>query len=266
MGWSTIDADAFLGVAGDLLRQDLVAQAPLLSELGFLAAQRVAGAAFGVWSDAADRVGAAYVVAPGHPVLLSRLPDGGAPVDGLVVGLPWEVDVRDLPVVERRLSGRGLTTREGGALRLHRLADSARPEPASVDPRGRARIAREPDRALLERWYAELLGGLDDDATELSFLVDEPLDHGGAVLWEVDGVPVAVAVRTRVVAGVTKITAAWSPYEPRYADAAFVAACRAARESATTVVAVDRPGADDRLLRGVGFEVVAGRVLVVGEG
>lgn len=253
MAWSTTsDGSAFLAEAQGFLAADPVAHAGLLSEAGYLAARPDPAAVFGVLRDDAGSVVAAYVAAPRHPVLLSSHPpdlpsaeqievDSGD-AHGLVVGGGWH----------------GV-----GRIRLHRLTEDADPDPDRIDPDGSSRLADESDRVLLTGWYSRLLGGLDDDATDLAFLVDEPLSCGGAVLWEHRGEPVGVAVRARPVAGVTKVTAAWSPTDPAYADAAFLAACAVARVDAATVVAVDRPGADDSLLRSAGFVPEVERVLLV---
>lgn len=254
------DAEGLLAEAEELLLTDPVAHAPLISEAAFLA-HHPSAASFGVWRDAAGSVAAAFLRAPGHPALLTR-PLPAAALDDVVVELPWEIDATDLDRVHEAFARRHVALREASRIRVHRLRPGAVPDPASIDAQGRARTAAMSDRPLLAAWYGRLLGGLDDDPTDLAYLVDEPLSHGGAMLWERDGEPVGATVATRPVLGVTKVTAAWSPDDRRYADAAFAAACAAARRRARTVVAVDRPGADDAPLRSLGFEVVAERVLL----
>lgn len=257
MAWSTeSDAGSFLAEAGAFLATEPVAHAVLLSEAGYLAAHPHPAARFGVRRDVAGSVIATYVAAPRHPVLLSLHPWSEAP--DLPPGEQLEVDARDADVLVRDGGGQ-----DAGRIRVHRLAGDAVPDPRRVEPDGVARLATEADRALLTQWYAGLLGGLDDDATDLAFLVDEPLSCGGAVLWMRRGEPVGVAVRTRVVVGVSRVTAAWSPHGASYADAAFLAACQVARADADVVVAVDRPGTDDSLLRSAGFAPEVERVLLL---
>ncbi len=257
MIWSTTsDAGAFLAEATGFLAVDPVAHAGLLSEAGYLGARSDTAARFGVRRDDAGAVAAAFVAAPRHPMLISRCP--GTAVSDLPPADALEVDARD---VHHLIDGGGWA--EAGRVRLHRLRERADPDPRGVDPLGSARVAGDADRPLLAAWYSDLLRGLADDATDLAFLVDEPLSCGGAVLWKRRGTPLGVAVRTRPVSGVTKVTAAWSPTDPAYADAAFLAACAVARGGAATVVAVDRAGADDSLLRSAGFAPEAERVLLV---
>lgn len=263
MRWATTeDATAFLRTVTALLLREPVAHSPLLTEAGFLAARPATGALLGVLEDS-GRPSAAFVHAPGHAVLLSALPAGAEAV-GLpgLPALPWEVDGRDVDAIRSVLSRRGTPTRVSGRLALHTVADDVVPDPARIDAGGSARIADEGDRRLLTRWYSTLLGGLEGDATDLAFLVDEPLASGGAVLWERDGVARGVAVRTRPVAGVTKVTAAWSPDSSNYAAAAFVAATALARTEASTVVAVSRWGDESELLAAAGFRCSTERVLL----
>lgn len=271
MAWTTTDdARTFLDVATPLLVDDPVAHAAMLTEAAYLAARPDPQARLGVLRSEDGAVVAAFVRAPRHPAVLSRLGDGADDAvlcDVARVGpLPWEVDVRDRERVAAALAAHGVATVDAGRVVAYRLADDVAPDPRALDPDGAARVAVEADRALLTRWYGTLLGGLADDATDLAFLVDDPLSYGGAVLWEHAGTPRGVAVRKRSVAGVAKVTAAWSPDDERFARAAFLAACAAARTVAATVVAVARPErVSDAWHRSVGFVPTAERVLLTAQ-
>ncbi len=75
-----------------------------------------------------------------------------------------------------------------------------------------------------------------DDASDLAYVIDDPLDYGGITVWEVDGVPVAMAGRSRVVAGMTRVGATYAPGGDRYGQAVFAAACAEAVGVARHVV------------------------------
>lgn len=259
--WTTPDATAFLAVATPVLAAD-PAHAPLLSEAGYLASHPEVEALLGVARDDGGSPVAAFVQAPRHPVLVSRVVPASTVLRGGLPGPPWEVDARDVDEVVARLADAGHHVAPSARVVVHVLDESGATDASAVDPDGTPRIAVEADRELLRSWYAALLDGLPGDTTDLAFLVDEPLSHGGAVLWEHRGVPTGVAILTRPVAGVTTVTAAWSPDDPAYADAAFLAASSAARLRATTVVTVTRPDAPRDLLELAGYRPAAERVLL----
>jgi hypothetical protein len=256
------DAVEFLDAAVPFLSLDATAHAPLLTEAAYLASRPQPGARFGVWEGTFP---AAFVHVPRHPVLLSAMP--AEPLElvaALPAALPWEVGVEDVDAVAAALDREGGATAEGARIVMMRVADDAVLDPTALDPDGQAHVATGTDGPLLAQWYGTLLASLDDDATDLAFLVDEPLSYAGALLWLNRGEPVGVAIRTRSAGGVTKVTAAWSPVDDRYAEAAFVAACDAARAVAEHVVAVARPGSavEDRYLS-LGLVRAAERVLLV---
>ncbi|HET7902802.1 MAG TPA: hypothetical protein VFL59_16575 [Candidatus Nanopelagicales bacterium] len=262
MAWAIgDDAVEFLDAAVPFLSLDAAAHAPLLTEAAYLASRPQPGARFGVWDGA---VPAAFVHVPRHPVLLSALP--AEPVElvaALPAALPWEVRVEDVAAVAAALVRERGASAEAARIVVMRVAADAVLDPTAVDPEGAARVATGTDGPLLAQWYGTLLASLDDDATDLAFLVDEPLSYAGALLWLNRGEPVGVAIRTRVAGGVTKVTAAWSPVDDRYAEAAFVAACAAARAVADHVVAMARPGsAIEERYRALGLVPAAERVLL----
>ncbi|MFC7484714.1 hypothetical protein ACFQX7_38360 [Luedemannella flava] len=154
----------------------------------------------------------------------------------------------------------GVALTEQSRVRLYRLDRLRAPMP----PPGRPRPADDGDRDLLVSWYEALMAAHPGDPSELAYVVDDPLSYGGIVLWEVDGVPTAMAGRSRVVEGMARLGAVYSVDDPRHGDAAFVAACAAASRIADDVL-VFAGAADhtaDAAYRRWGFEPVVDRVLL----
>lgn len=267
MVWSTSrDAGAFRAAAEPFLAHDPVRCTVLLTEAAYLEARpsQAPDLLLGWWRDDEGEVAGAFVVAPGHRPALSPMPRPALEqLVELVPDLaPFTVDGRDertaAQVWEAR-HGSGLVV--AGRTRVHRLG-VGRPGPV-VTP-GRARTATRADRDLLVSWYSDLLAGIPDDPTDLEYLVDEPLSYGGAVLWEVDGVPEGVATRSRCVAGMVRVGAAYAPRDDAFGRAAFAALCGTSRSVADHVVvlgAADDVAGEIRY-RGLGFEPVGDRVLL----
>ena len=263
MTWrTTTDPGHFLAVAGPWLAADAVAHAPLLTEADHWrrTTTPLPGALAG-WSVAGGGVGAAFVHLPGHPPLCSRLAPASVP--GLLARLGGEealgVDGRDVEAVLAGWGERGVDGRAVARLPVLRLrARVARPRPP-----GAPRVAVEADRERLHDWFAQFRRRHPEDPSDREYVVDEPLAAGAIVLWEVDGVPVAMASRTPVVAGVTRLGLAFQP-SPGHelADAAFAAACDRASADAQHVVALSGSAESTARLTAHGFEVAAERVLL----
>ncbi|WP_250008995.1 hypothetical protein [Actinoplanes sp. M2I2] len=153
---------------------------------------------------------------------------------GLLPGVTrLSVDARNAGDVVAAWRGcSGVTLTERSRVTLCRLAAPRLPAPSS----GRARRAGPGDRELLVGWFHELMAAKPDDASDLAYVIDDPLDYGGITVWEVDGVPVAMAGRSRVVAGMTRVGATYAPGGDRYGQAVFAAACAEAVGVARHVV------------------------------
>ncbi|MGQ4489713.1 GNAT family N-acetyltransferase [Streptomyces sp. SAS_281] len=124
----------------------------------------------------------------------------------------------------------GVAPRLHERLRLYRLGELQRPEPA---PEGRGRIAESRDRGLLARWYAEFVrdiggGGVQDPGA----WADRHIADRRITLWETPGgVPVSMAGLTALVAGQIRVAPVYTPAALRgrgYAGAATVEAGLAA--------------------------------------
>jgi hypothetical protein len=153
---------------------------------------------------------------------------------------------------KRRL-GRELVERS--RITLHRMRG---PSPAADRPPGMPRVALPSDRVTLLDWYNEMMARFPDDNSEPEYVVDDPISFGGITLWEVDGEPVAMAGRSRLVAGMVRLGAVYAVGgNDSHAGAAFAAACRAAGELADHVLTFTPSGK-----RVPGFTPVLERVML----
>lgn len=115
-------------------------------------------------------------------------------------------------------------------LRIYRLGALA-PRPV---PPGRARVAGAADRELLLRWQERFAEDIGEPSPGGTRAVDDALAYGGRTLWEVDGIPVAMAGSTAPEDGAVRIVAVYTPDELRgrgYAGAVTTAVSRAALRS-----------------------------------
>ncbi len=244
MGWTvTPNADSFLDAAGDFLRATPVETTVLLTEAAYLAGRPTSAPdqRHGWWPASGPTVRGAFLQAPRHPPILSRMPLAALPslVDVLAGEPALGVDGRmvdDVIAVWRERTGVALVERS--RIRLYRLAEVAESVPTTDRP-GRARVATRADRDLLVSWFGMLMAEYPDDPSDLSYVVDEPIDDGGMLLWEVDGTPRAMAGRSRVIAGMTRLGPVWSPTGgavDAHTRAALAAACQAAARVADHVL------------------------------
>jgi hypothetical protein len=266
VAWSTTsNIHAFVEAAGEFLGTRPMEHTVLLTEAAYLEARPSTSPdqLYGWWRDANREVTGAFVQAPRHPPIITDLPADAIEV---LVGLlpdPHRIGVDgrlvDSVLAAWRDAGIGLAPMS--RITLHRLRQLNRP----WLPNGRARTAVRSDRDLLVSWYEQLMAAHPDDPSDLTYVVDDPLDYDGIVLWEVDGEPVAMAGRSRMVARMVRLGAVYQPGHGRmYADAAFVAACDTAVQLADHVllfVAAD-DDATNAAAQKLGFEPVLDRVML----
>lgn len=235
MSWSTSgDVRRFAGEAGEFLRARPVEHTTLLTETAYFEARRGSeDQLYGWWRDAGGNVAGAFLQAPRHAPVLSPMP--AEAVESLA-DLLRDVEAVEAPgeladTVAAAWQSRQLTERS--RITLHRwegLVPDDRPP-------GRARIALDSDRELLLDWYHEMMARYPEDPTEAEYVVDDPISFGGITLWEVDGEPVAMAGRSRLVAGMVRLSAVFAVGgDETLAEAAFAAAARAAGEIAEHVL------------------------------
>ncbi|MCX5211047.1 GNAT family N-acetyltransferase [Kitasatospora sp. NBC_00240] len=92
--------------------------------------------------------------------------------------------------------------------RLHRLAELVPPSPA---PTGLARAARAAERELLIGWFEDFGAEIAADFHAGPEAVDRRIADGTLHVWEDGGRPVAVAGRSPVVAGMSRIGPVFTP-------------------------------------------------------
>ncbi len=216
------------------------------------------GARFGWWTED-DEASAAFVQVPDHPVITSplhaaaaaALPPVLADVDRL------GVQARDVAIATAAWRAHGLVLTERARwtlLRLDELRAGARPE-------GGSRPARVGDLPLLRSWFELFQERHPDDASHVAFVIDQPVEEGGVLVWEVDGRPAAMASRTPEAAGMTRMGLAFQPTEgTAYADAAFDAACAEAARTSEHVLVLSGTDESTAVHRSRGFVPVLERV------
>jgi len=248
MSWVfTGDIARYSAVASGFLRSRPVENTVLVTVLESLRARGLtaygdAPAVLGSWL-AAGCVAGACVHTPPFPMLLSMMPSQA------VAQL-----ARDLNEDGRR--PRGVTARQEVAeafaarwhgvtgadfevwerRRLYRLGEVRRP-----DVPGRARLAERGDRDLLLAWYDDAEREIRERPGDHVAAVDDRIAYGGLTLWERDGVPVSLAGRTRMVAGMVRIAPVYTPPEHRshgYGAAVTAAVSQAAVEAGAKEVVV----------------------------
>ncbi|MFB8050428.1 MULTISPECIES: GNAT family N-acetyltransferase [Streptomyces] len=270
MTWTfTPDVDVFLASAGPSLAARPVEHTVALSVTERL---RRSGAhhygdddpVLGWWRGPDGAVAGTLVRTPPHVALLTAVP--AEAVEPLVAALGAGPDLdgvnadRDIAaLLAARLPGYRTVQEQ----RLYRLGALRPPSPA---PEGRARAATRADRALLVAWVRGFADATGQSKSSAEWLVDEGTERGSLTLWESGGTPVALAGRTRMLAGTVRVTLVFTPPEFRgrgYGAAVTAESSRAAlAEGAAEVLLftdLANPTSNGVYLR-IGYEPVADRV------
>ncbi|MFE2500970.1 GNAT family N-acetyltransferase [Streptomyces rubiginosohelvolus] len=270
MTWTfTPDVDVFLASAGPSLAARPVEHTVALSVTERL---RRSGAhhygdddpVLGWWRGPDGAVAGTLVRTPPHVALLTAVP--AEAVEPLVESLGAGPDLdgvnadRDIAaLLAARLPGYRTVQEQ----RLYRLGALRPPSPA---PEGRARAATRADRALLVAWVRGFADATGQSKSSAEWLVDEGTERGSLTLWESGGTPVALAGRTRMLAGTVRVTLVFTPPEFRgrgYGAAVTAESSRAAlAEGAAEVLLftdLANPTSNGVYLR-IGYEPVADRV------
>jgi hypothetical protein len=178
---------------------------------------------------------------------------------GVSEGVGCDVTTVDAVLAAWEVAGVSLGPRH--RLVVHRL-DAYRPPPPAP---GDARVAGAADGPLLDRWFDELMAANPGDPSDRAYVVTDPLADGRILLWEVDGEPVAMAGRTRVLAGMTRVGAVYAPSgDPRVEGAVLAAATAAAARVAQDVLVLAATSDRDGLSRlaALGYRAVRERMLL----
>jgi FR47-like protein len=240
MSWvMTDDIEEYDATAGDFLRSRPVENTVLVTVLELLRARGLLAYGDGPpvlgWWSAAGCVAGAFMHTPPYPILLSAMPRRAVAelADVLATGGPLP-GVTARQEIAEAFAGRwcartGADFQIWERRRLYRLG-TLRP-PATP---GRARLARSEDRDLLLHWYQDAEKEIRVRPGDHAAAVDDRIAYGGVTVWEVGGVPVALAGRTRMVAGMVRIAPVYTPIEHRrhgYAAAVTAAVSQAALDA-----------------------------------
>jgi RimJ/RimL family protein N-acetyltransferase len=219
MGWNvTDDLESYAAEAGAFLRADPVANTVPLSVIETLRAQGTDAFAaeplFGWWRSGAE-VGAAFLLTGAYPVLLSAMPRHAATAlaDALAdrPTVPTGVNgsasaAQAFAAAWERRTGRAAEVRM--RQRLFRLGRLRSPDAL---PEGAVRVATTSDRRVVRDWFTAFEEEAQGGGPVREALIDDRLGHGGILVWEVDGAPVAMAGRTRVAAGMARVGPVYTP-------------------------------------------------------
>ncbi len=270
MTWhQTTDAAELWHASEPWLTEHAVENAPLLAEIGHLLATDPTpdGLACGWWTEDAGTVSGAHVRAPRHNPLLTRM--SRAALAGLTSVLPHP-DALGVPEVVADdvldvWAEAGTHLAPARSFTVHVLDG----RPAAPTCAGRPRIAGPGDRALLHRWFEQLMAGLPGDPSDRSYVVDAPLAAGALALWEVDGEPVAMCSHSRVLGDTIRMGASYAPGgQEAYADAAFGTAVEEGHRHARHVTVLAATGDEQEAARlaAHGFVPAATRVSLTAPG
>lgn len=241
MAWHlTDDADEFLTGAGDALRARPVENTTLLTIANTL---RVRGPA--AYGDEPPVLGwcedGVFLRTPPRGAVLSAMSAEAAAdlaralKDHTLPGVEGPPSVAEAFAAEwGRLTGASARVQE--TKRLYRLATLVPPGRPAV---GEARPAGEDDRELLVGWTTAFQREIGEAPALTEEFVDDKLSHGGFTLWEANGEPVSMAGATRMVSGMVRVQAVYTPREHRargFAGAATIAVSRAALDAGATDV------------------------------
>ena len=257
------DARRFTEVAGEFLRAD---PAQNTVPLGILATLRERGpdafgpARFGWWGEPVEGT----FVQTGHwPAELSAMPEEAARELARVLEEPPGVQGQH-SLVEAFTAECGRPVLEETRMRLYRLESL---QPAELRPRGTARKATEADLDLVHAWGLAFHRDTPGSRAGSRELDADRIGYGGYALWEVDGTPVAMAGRTRVVEGMARVGPVYTPVEHRrhgYGSAATTAISQDALDAeARTVVLftdLDNPTSNG-IYQNIGYRPVSDRLM-----
>jgi GNAT superfamily N-acetyltransferase len=261
MAWQTTgDVTEFLAAAGPYLRRERARNTVILSvtesmrihaeaPAGRSAVSRAAAVPpaptstpaaipaaarplLGWWTDPAGAVEGAFMHTPPFPVVLTAVdPEAATELAAVTMAARPVGGVNAYPEVAEAFADGWRSGHQGGRSdvfrrqRLYRLAELVWPDPA---PEGAARLARDGDAALTGDWFAAFAAEVNDMGKDedQSAVAREKISHGGVLVWEADGKPVAIACNTVTVHGMVRIGPVYTPPERRghgYASAATAA-------------------------------------------
>jgi GNAT superfamily N-acetyltransferase len=284
MGWyTTAELDKFLTATGDYLREHAADNFTLLSaaqdarNAGTTKPETTGGRAdplYGWWApqDGVEPRGAFLNDSSGRLIIAGRAPEPAAALAATLARAGrtgWAVSGVDAPSAAADAFAAAWSQRSGMAVKVHRTSQVFRlagPIHDYAAPVGRARPATWADRDVLVAWMRAMSNEVGNLGVAPEASADDLLGYEGAVLWEAGDAPVAMAIVTRPVAEVVRVTTVYTPPQHRgrgYAMAVLIAVSRAALvgRAREVVVLVDRLRPLRRALR-LGFELAGERSLL----
>jgi predicted GNAT family acetyltransferase len=265
MPWElTADVEAFVATAGEFLRSRPVQHTVMLTLVDTLRrrgphAYGPEDPIFGFW-----RGGEAVLLqTPPHPMMFSAMPaEAVAEAAEALAGRPLSGVNMTADTIDDFVERHGAPATVRMRSRLY-LLDTLVP---LVPPPGKARVATRDDRELLRHWedgFEQAIGERHADG-----FVDDKIGYGGIVLWEVDGVPVSMAARSRIDSGMSRVQMVFTPKELRgrgYAGAATTVVTRDALDRGAEAVVLFTDLANptsNGLYQRLGYRPVEDRVAV----
>jgi hypothetical protein len=260
---TTTNVADFLRVAGRFLENAAVVNNVLLTEAHFWSSlpEHADEGHFGWWVGERD-VEAAFVHLPDHPVVCSPMdqPAAASLADALPDTDCLGVQASDVESVTAAFGDRGWELRPRARMTLSQLREPFRPRPI---PDGRARPANVRDLPLLHKWFLLFQQRHPEDLSHVAFVIDQPLQDGGLMIWERQGEPVGMASRTPRMAGMVRMGLAFQPSGGgAYAAAAFDAACAAAARTTDTVLVLSGTPEETSTYTSMGFVPELERVVL----
>lgn len=278
MPWKlTTSVTDFLTLAGTHLRAEPALNTVLLTVADTV---RTSGPeAFGAhsavfgWHESADgSVDGAFLHTSPFPVLLAALPAGSAAalISLLIAEGSAEAGANADHRDEAEIAAAWTAASGGTAVptlrsRLYRLGGLMIPDPF---PAGAARLAGSSDRDLLVEWHDAFGAEAGGPHGNASAEVAERLAHGGLMIFEADGEPVAMAAKSLGVAGVARVTTVYTPPQHRrrgYGGAATIAVTQAALDQGAREVVLFTNLANptsNALYQRLGYQPVSDRVIL----
>jgi GNAT superfamily N-acetyltransferase len=277
MSWTTTsDAEAFLAAAGAFLRANRARNTVILTRVETMLAQPASDALLGDWRAPGEPVAGAFMHTPPFPAALTAMPAAApgelagtlAAIDRPVPGAngdPTACETFAAAWTERT----GATATVHRRMRLHRLEALVPPDPI---PPGAAVVAGPEHRDVVVAWYEAFAAEIDEPHGDVRPQVDDRVAYGGVTLWHVDDEPVALAGRTRIVAGMARVAPVYTPPEHRgrgYGAAATAAVSRAALDAGVEELLLYTDLADptaNRLYARLGYKPVEDTVSLLFDG
>jgi predicted GNAT family acetyltransferase len=277
MGWHITDSvEAFHDTAGDFLRSRPVEHTLPITLVDTMRkrgphAYGSEDPIFGWWQTDSGAVDGTFLQTPPHPLLVTAAPAmpelaallAGRPLPG-VNALLADAEV----FAEAWQRQTGVTLTPGRRSRLFRLDVLKPPSPL---PEGTSRVAEAGDRDLLLAWMTGFHHEVGESVQAVEDLLDDKLSYGGLTLWEVNGVPVAMAGATRVEAGMARVIAVYTPPDLRrrgYAGAVTTAVTQATLDAGADDVVLFTDLANptsNALYQRLGYRPVEDRIVVLFE-